>query len=564
MLKTHASLSYLAFASLLILNASPALAGEPPKWGSHVEAEGKWGTDRSLGEVGLFMPLWQDENSLVFTDLRGRFDDQGSSEGNFGLGIRHKVSEQWALGGYGFYDRRKTPNDNTFSQATIGVEALAENLEFRVNGYIPESTEKDIIGPTSVASISGANFQIQNFSNPKERGLPGFDIEAGYGFNLPDGWKFWAYAGGFHFDADNYDSVTGPRGRLEISYDNVPYLGAGSRFTLGFESQTDNIRGGQSFGIARLRIPLNFSGSDRQPLQGLDQRMTTRINRDIDIVSGEQAAQLESTESGVFLLEDGTQVASFTTIDAGDDMVTNVNAAGDDNLIVVDGSAGIINVSSDIRPRQGQAILGGGTNITVQGTETGNTAALTLPGTRPTINGTNTGSTVFFLQSGVADNVRLQNMTITGGKRGIVFEGDNSTLQDITIRDTGNDSIRVGNNATGSVFQNLTLSNPAAGAEEGIQFNSGAFTNLTLRDITVQNANVGFIFANLPSPGNPGTITFENVSVDNVSQVVIVQGGVTLDNPSGAITATNVGGTACANSGTINGSTLTINGVTCN
>lgn len=95
----------------------------------------------------------------------------------------------------------------------------------------------------------------------------GLDIEAGYGFNLPDGWQFWGYASGFHFDSDGYDNVTGPRGRIEVSYDNVPYLGTGSRFTLGFEGQTDNIRGGQSFGIARLRIPLNAPGTKRQPLR---------------------------------------------------------------------------------------------------------------------------------------------------------------------------------------------------------------------------------------------------------------------------------------------------------
>jgi len=561
MLKKYFILSTLALGSIFILDASTALADDTPKWGSHVEAEGKWGTDRSLGEAGLFMPVWQNEDTLVFTDLRGRFDDQGSSEGNFGLGVRYKVSNQWALGGYGFYDRRRTENDNNFSQATIGVEALAENLEFRVNGYIPESTEKDIGNTSSAASISGANFQISNLSAPKERGLPGFDVEAGYGFELPEGWQFWGYAGGFHFDADNYENVSGPRGRIELSYDNVPHLGEGSRFTLGVESQTDNVRGGQSFGIARLRIPLNVSGTQSKSLYGLDKRMTTRIIRDIDIVAGDKAAEVTSTESATLELEDGTQVASFTTIDANDDMEADVTAAGANALIVADGSAGIINVSGDIRPLDGQTILGGGATVTVQGSTSGNTATVTMPGTRPTINGTSAGDTVFFLPAGAADNVRLQNMSITGGNRGIVFEADNSILQDIVIQNTGNDSILVNNNATGSVFENLTLSNPDGGDEEAIQFNAGAFTNLTLRDITVQDANVGFIFA---IGGTSDAISFEDVSVDNVTQVVTVQGGVTLDNPSGAITATNVGGTACSNSGTINNSTLTINGVTCN
>ena len=119
-----------------------AHAQDAPKWGAHVEAEGKYGTERSLGEVGLFAPLWQDDDTLVFADIRGRIDSRDSSEGNFGLGLRHQVNNDWALGGYAFYDRRKTDFGNKFNQATIGVEALSENLEFRINGYIPESTEK--------------------------------------------------------------------------------------------------------------------------------------------------------------------------------------------------------------------------------------------------------------------------------------------------------------------------------------------------------------------------------------------------------------------------------------
>ena len=79
---------------------------------------------------------------------------------------------------------------------------------------------------------------------------------------LPGNWELWAYGGGFHFDADGYDNVTGPRGRVELSYNNVPYLGDGSKFTVGLESQTDNVRGGQSWGSVRPR-PLR--GCPRMP-----------------------------------------------------------------------------------------------------------------------------------------------------------------------------------------------------------------------------------------------------------------------------------------------------------
>ena len=249
------------FIFALLLGTSifipPAMAQDnQDKWQGHVEAEGKWGTERSLGEIGVFLPAWQDDDTLLFGDVRGRFDDQESSEGNFGFGARQQISDKWILGGYAFYDRRHTENNNTFDQATIGAEALSENLEFRVNGYIPESDEKTVIAGTSASTAglaAGGTFQLVTTTGGGvvERALPGFDAEMGYKFDLPDNWELWAYGGGFHFDADGYDNVSGPRGRVELTYNNVPYLGEGSKFTLGFETQTDNVRGGQSWGEQR-------------------------------------------------------------------------------------------------------------------------------------------------------------------------------------------------------------------------------------------------------------------------------------------------------------------------
>lgn len=115
--------------------ASAFAYADEPKWQGHIEAEGKWGTERSLGELGLFLPAWQDDDTLVFGNLIGRFDEYGSSEGNFGLGLRRQMNDKWILGGYAFYDRRRTENDNVFHQATIGLEALSENMEIRGNFY---------------------------------------------------------------------------------------------------------------------------------------------------------------------------------------------------------------------------------------------------------------------------------------------------------------------------------------------------------------------------------------------------------------------------------------------
>lgn len=560
----HRSL-LLASAAILISSSALAQQSTPAKWQPHIEAEGKISNDRSIGEGGIFIPVWQESDRMVFTDIRGRFDNQDSEELNLGLGYRQQINNEWIIGGYAFYDRRNSPNENTFHQATIGAEAMSTDLEFRINGYLPENDEKSTSSASSIGVVNGANLQIQNYGTAKERALPGFDIEVGKGFKLPENWEFWVYGGGFHFDADGYDNVSGPRGRMELSYDNVPYLGEGSRFTIGMESQTDDERGGQTFGIARLRVPLSTLTRKTidSTLSGLDKRMTSRIIRDVDIVSDEQAAQIESTEAANFTLEDGTDVTTFTTIDANDDLEADVTAAGINTLIVVDGTAGTINVAGDVRPLDGQSIIGGGTSITVTGATSGSTASLTLPGSRPTINGTNAGADIFFLPAGLSDDTLLQNMTLTGGRVGINHEGDDSIIRDIIIQDTNNDGIQFRNNATNTLVEDVTIIRPDGGAEEAIQFDDNAGTNLTFRNISIEDANNGFIFADIGGGGTTTNVVFDNVTVDTVVNVIVTQANTILTSPSGSITSTNVGGANCLNNGAINMSTLTINAASC-
>lgn len=564
--------SVLALSCLCVtvISTSAHSAENAPKWGSHIEAEGKWGTDRSLGEIGVFMPVWQDADSLVFTDLRGRLDDSSSQEGNFGIGIRHQVNKDWILGGYAFYDHRKTPTDNEFDQATFGIEALSEKSEFRFNAYLPEKTEKVANSATSIGSVNGTGFQIQTGGATKERALPGVDIEMGRKLDIPGDWEFWAYAGGYHFEASGYDHVTGPRGRVEATYHNLPYFSKDTRLTLGIEAQHDNVRDGQAFAIARLRIPLGAASStdaqNTKALSALDKRMTTRIYRDVDIVSGEQELP-STTETATVELKNGTKVSSFATIDATGDLEADITTEGANAFIIVDGSAGTINVTGDVRPLDGQTVIGGGAEVTITGDTTGTTTTLTLPGTRPTI--TPVGFVdAFFIPLGSADNVTLQNMDITNGNRGISLESDGHVVRDVRISNTGSDSMEI-NSADNILLENVTLISPDNGGEEAIEFERSGVSNVTLRNVRVENANIGFIFVEdtigfaLQTYSN---VVFDNVTVDDVNHTLQMQDNTTLDTPSGDITSTNVVISDCDKNGTgsITSSSFRINSVLCN
>ncbi|MBF0166963.1 MAG: inverse autotransporter beta domain-containing protein [Alphaproteobacteria bacterium] len=108
-----------------------------PKWGPHIDLEGKAGTKRNLGEADLFVPLVQNQQSLLFADFRTRLDDHGSQEGNFGLGARAMLDHGWNLGAYGYFDRRRSDNGNYFNQATLGIEGLSQDWDVRLNSYLP-------------------------------------------------------------------------------------------------------------------------------------------------------------------------------------------------------------------------------------------------------------------------------------------------------------------------------------------------------------------------------------------------------------------------------------------
>ena len=73
--------------------ASPSPAPAPKtssgrKWGAHVDIGFKGGNDRYLGGGDFFIPLWQNDRALLFSDLRVMGDNDKSVEGNIGLAYR--------------------------------------------------------------------------------------------------------------------------------------------------------------------------------------------------------------------------------------------------------------------------------------------------------------------------------------------------------------------------------------------------------------------------------------------------------------------------------------------
>src|SRR5260221_6044967 len=72
-------------ALAMAVPASTRALAQEAKWQPYLEAGGLVGNDHSLGDVDIFLPLWQGQKTLFFCGLRGTFPTSPALEGDFGL-----------------------------------------------------------------------------------------------------------------------------------------------------------------------------------------------------------------------------------------------------------------------------------------------------------------------------------------------------------------------------------------------------------------------------------------------------------------------------------------------
>jgi hypothetical protein len=445
-------LSGLWAAVFVFAATSPLVAqdqSQPRKWTAFLDLDGKVGTQRSLGQADLFVPLWQDHRTLLFGDARFQIDDQGSWEGNWGIGLRHMLDGGWNIGGYGYYDHRRSPNANYFDQLTFGAELLGTNLDFRANSYWPVGDTVQQVGSASTgpstAAVQGSTLRVSTPATyaTMEYALRGFDAEAGVRIPVlpvesPYNLRF--YAGGFRFDAPAGAAsvVAGPRLRLEFTDYEVPELWHGTRFTVDAEWQTDEVRGSQFFAGLRLRVPLEAEPK-RAHLTPQERRMTDPVVRDVDIVANTRTVEVSPAITETATATAGgqaiTAISSSTT--AGANLPTAVANAGANSLVVLQGT---FNTTATTALQSGQTVMGSG-SLAVR-TASGRTVTVGLPGA--TIAATTAGGTS---NPGVsmANNSTLTGITVTNtssngnGTMGVVVNGVNgATITNSTITGTEN------------------------------------------------------------------------------------------------------------------------------
>lgn len=529
-----------------VLIAAPALAqqGEwqgpftvAPKWGPFLDVEGMVGTQRRIGELDLFVPLGQNEQTLLFADFRFKADDQNSLEGNLGLGARHMLPGGWNLGGYGYFDRRQSPNYNYFNQLTFGAEMLGTNFDFRANTYWPigqTSASMGTVGggpPTAAVSGTTLNVTFPGSTTSTEYALTGFDAEAGVRvpiFDTTGPYDLRFYAGGYRFSDGVTPVIAGPRLRLEFTNYRIPELWGGTRLMAGVEYQYDDVRGSQGFASLRLRVPLQAEAR-RGSLNYQERRMTDPIVRDVDIVSQVHKIVTPTvTEAATAAASGQTLVVVNSASTSGANLPTAVTNAGANSTVVLSGT---FNTTTTTTLRPGQIMVGSGP-VAVR-TASGRTVTANLQGS-----GTITGTGI----AGTNATLHMATNSTLSGMR--VVENDPGGANSVAVRVDGVSNVTIVNNTLVVTGTN--------GSSQGLMV-FGASSNVTVsgNSITAQNSTGGTTIGLNFADGSSGSI---------INNMLVANGGTT----SRALSIGSSGVPATTTTVTVSGNTLNASGATLN
>ena len=163
-----------------------------------------------------FFPLAQTPGrNLTYSDLRLHIFNNGSLGGNATLGHRiYLPASGLTVGGYISYDNRDTGN-TFFNQIGVGLEALSESWDVRLNGYLPIGDNRSLVN-TAVAGTSrfSQNVLLLDFNKQFEAAMTGFDLEAGGVLPIAQAGYLRPFAGTYYYNAEGSEGAWGIRGGL--------------------------------------------------------------------------------------------------------------------------------------------------------------------------------------------------------------------------------------------------------------------------------------------------------------------------------------------------------------
>ena len=356
------------------------------------------------------------------------------------------------LGGYGFYDYRQSERQNSFQQATVGVELMSWLWEARCNGYVPTGNGLTSGGGNGTAFLQNGAFYIQGTG---QSALRGCDAELGtlLAADPSAQHEVRAFAGGYYFNSvTGASNQPGVYGRLEARIYDLEFLGDGSRLELGVISSYDDANKFQVTGMVNVRVAW---GTTNCPggLSLIERRMLDRVVRRHDLVTTGQSSVTELATPTM----NGVPATSVTVVHPGDDLTAAVQSTANQGLILVEGG-GTYFVPNGVVLAPGQTLAGGGSQISVVGNTTGTIGIFTVPGARPTLERQNTLGPVVTMDQ----HTSILGFDIIGGDHGISGGTafgitEDLLIADVTISQTSSDGMYL-EDIEGLTIRNVTIS----------------------------------------------------------------------------------------------------------
>ncbi|RUX17007.1 hypothetical protein EOA23_32745, partial [Mesorhizobium sp. M2A.F.Ca.ET.042.01.1.1] len=239
---------------------------------AHAEDAGLWqpqvraiiGANSNSGYSALegFLPIKQNLESVLFLDVRSKYDFDNGFGQDVGLGVRRIVNPDLMIGGYAYLNIQNDTS-HQFVATTLGLEAITSKYDAHVNVYLPISKDRGSNGTDSTLSLVG-NQLLEEISTIDHRTYAAWGIEGEVGvqapIDLPENQSLRFDVGAYHFaDPDGDDhATTGVKAGIEYTFGDV--IGKGTSLTFTGEVRNDNRDNTQFAGSVRLTVPFNAPG----------------------------------------------------------------------------------------------------------------------------------------------------------------------------------------------------------------------------------------------------------------------------------------------------------------
>lgn len=203
---------------LRLLITTSTLLISPLGLASNITLNSNIGNGLNFNGQGL-IPLYLSEQSLLYTDLTGRYSNDNTWSSGLGLGYRRLVEDHY-LGGYVFADYNRAMGQHEFWSVNPGLEYLGSRWDWRLNGYLPLGQREwqarrdfaDKFGDYQFTHVTGHQ-QYNHIYTELIEIAPGADLSTTWHNEQRTGQNFTF--GGYYFDFHHNSTMNGLYGSFE-------------------------------------------------------------------------------------------------------------------------------------------------------------------------------------------------------------------------------------------------------------------------------------------------------------------------------------------------------------